>query len=132
MHLQDRLRTQETYGEYFKEEVRKQLVEQFGAERVYEGGLKVYTTMDPDLQRTAEAEVMRAVRDRGAAGRGVRRIGSGDEALQGALVALDPSTGRSASHRRRSKLRREPLQSRHAEPAAGRFCVQTVRLRGCP
>jgi 1A family penicillin-binding protein len=93
LNLQDGLRTQETYGEYFKEEVRKQLMEQFGAERVYEGGLKVYTTMDPDLQRAAEAEVLRAVRGIEARQGRVGRIGSGDEALQGALVALDPSTG---------------------------------------
>ena len=93
LNLQDGLRTQETYGEYFKEEVRKQLMEQFGAERVYEGGLKVYTTMDPDLQRAAEAEVLRAVKGIEARQGRVGRIGSGDEALQGALVALDPSTG---------------------------------------
>jgi 1A family penicillin-binding protein len=93
LNLQDGLRTQETYGEYFKEEVRKQLMEQFGAARVYEGGLKVYTTMDPDLQRAAEAEVLRAVKGIEARQGRVGRIGSGDEALQGALVALDPSTG---------------------------------------
>ena len=93
LNLQDGLRTQETYGEYFKEEVRKQLTEQFGAERVYEGGLRVYSTIDPDLQRAAEAEVLRAVRGIEARQGRVGRIGSGDEALQGALVALDPSTG---------------------------------------
>jgi penicillin-binding protein 1A len=93
LNLQDGLRTQETYGGYFKEEVRKQLMEQFGAERVYEGGLKVYTTIDPDLQRAAEAEVLRAVKGIEARQGRVGRIGSGDEALQGALVALDPSTG---------------------------------------
>jgi penicillin-binding protein 1A len=93
LNLRDGLRTPETYGEYFKEEVRKQLIQQFGAERVYEGGLKVYTTMDPNLQRTAEVEVLRAVRGIEARQGRVGRIGSGDEALQGALVALDPSTG---------------------------------------
>jgi penicillin-binding protein 1A len=94
LHLHDGLRTPEDYGEYFKEEVRKQLLQQFGAERVYEGGLKVYTTMDPDLQRTAEGEVLHAVRGIEARQGRVRRIGlDDDEALQGALVALDPSTG---------------------------------------
>jgi 1A family penicillin-binding protein len=93
LNIVDRLRTQDTDGQYFKEEVRKQLVQQFGAERVYEGGLKVYTTMDPDLQRTAEEEVLRAVRGIEARQARARGVGSGDEALQGALVALDPSTG---------------------------------------
>jgi 1A family penicillin-binding protein len=97
LNLVDRLRTQETYGQYFKEEVRKQLMQRFGAERVYEGGLRVYTTMDPDLQRTAEAEVLQAVKGIEARQARARRIRSGEEsgeeALQGALVALDPSTG---------------------------------------
>ena len=34
-------------------ELRKQLVERFGAERVAEGGLKVYTTIDGRLQAAA-------------------------------------------------------------------------------
>ena len=38
-HLADGLRSEETYGQYFKEEVRKQLVQRFGWDRVYEGGL---------------------------------------------------------------------------------------------
>ena len=39
----------------------RKLVRQFGWARVYEGGLKVYTTLDLDMQRAAEAEVDRAV-----------------------------------------------------------------------
>ena len=48
-HLADALRSEENYGQYFKEEVRKQLVQRFGWERVYQGGLKVYTTIDLDM-----------------------------------------------------------------------------------
>ena len=44
--LEDSLRRGEAYGQYFKEAVRRELVERFGCERVYEGGLKVYTTID--------------------------------------------------------------------------------------
>src|SRR5688572_4216823 len=63
IELHDALRGQESYGQYFKEEVRKELVRQFGWARVYEGGLKVYTTLDLDMQRAAETEVARAVAD---------------------------------------------------------------------
>jgi penicillin-binding protein 1A len=91
VELRDVLRGQEKYGQYFKEEVRKQLVQQFGWDRVYEGGLKVYTTLDLELQKAAEDEVRRAVaeleqRQRRAPG----RVADG---LQAALVALDPHTG---------------------------------------
>ena len=69
--------------------------EQFGWDRVYEGGLKVYTTLDLDMQRAAEAEVDRAVAE--IEKRKARaRKGAGpedDEPLQAALVALDPRTG---------------------------------------
>jgi 1A family penicillin-binding protein len=95
IELHDTLRGQESYGQYFKEEVRKELVRQFGWERVYEGGLKVYTTLDLNLQKAAEAEVQRAVADieKQQARRGKRDAGASDEPLQAALVALDPHTG---------------------------------------
>ena len=52
--LRDALRSEEPYGQYFKEQVRLELVERFGWERVYEGGLRVFTTIDIDLQKAAE------------------------------------------------------------------------------
>jgi 1A family penicillin-binding protein len=93
VHLQDRLHTPETYGQYFKEEVRKQLIGLFGAERVDEGGLNVYTTMDPDLQKLAEAEVTRAVGEIEQRQLRRRQPLSSDAPLQAALVALDATTG---------------------------------------
>ena len=57
VRLKNALEVRETHGLYFKEEVRKALVERFGWERVYQGGLRVYTTLDSDLQREAEALV---------------------------------------------------------------------------
>ena len=59
--LDDALRRGEAFGQYFKEEVRRFLVQRFGWERVYQGGLKVYTTVNLDMQRAAEAEVARAL-----------------------------------------------------------------------
>lgn len=37
-------------AEYFTEEVRRQLVDTYGEQKVYEGGLSVRTTLDPKLQ----------------------------------------------------------------------------------
>ena len=71
-------------AEYFREAVSRELIQRFGAEAVYTGGLRVYTTLDRDLQRVAE-DVMES-RLRGFAR-------SGSEPLQGALVAIDPQTG---------------------------------------
>jgi penicillin-binding protein 1A len=44
---------------YFLEEVRKYLEREYGSQRIYQGGLRVHTTLDPRLQRAAN----RALRD---------------------------------------------------------------------
>lgn len=43
---------------YFVEEVRRQLEKEFGVEEVHGAGLKVYTTLDLDLQRVANRAVL--------------------------------------------------------------------------
>jgi len=50
-----------TVAPYFVEEVRRQLEQQYGAEQVHGAGLKIYTTMDLDLQQTAYHAVMTGV-----------------------------------------------------------------------
>jgi len=45
-------------SEYFYETVRQQLVEMFGEDRVYGGGLRVYTTLDQNWQRQAYETVV--------------------------------------------------------------------------
>ena len=40
-------------GEYFAEEVRRELFERYGEKKLYEGGLSVRTTLDPKLQVVA-------------------------------------------------------------------------------
>jgi penicillin-binding protein 1A len=89
--LDDALRRGEAYGQYFKEEVRRFLVQRFGWERVYQGGLKVYTTVDLDMQKAAEAEIARGIAE--IEKRQRRKTVDDSNPLQGALVALDPSTG---------------------------------------
>src|SRR4030095_11008532 len=61
LKLNDALRREEAFGQYFKEEVRKELVGRFGWDQVYRSGLRVDTTLDLDMQRAAEAEVERTL-----------------------------------------------------------------------
>ena len=46
---------------YFVEEVRRQLEKQYGVDEVHGAGLKVYTTLDLDLQRVANHAVLNGV-----------------------------------------------------------------------
>jgi 1A family penicillin-binding protein len=92
--LSDALRAEEAFGQYFKEEVRKQLVQRFGWERVYQGGLKVYTTIDLDMQKTAETEIARSLAEIEKRQSKQRRAAApAGEPLQAALVSMDASTG---------------------------------------
>jgi penicillin-binding protein 1A len=98
--LEDALGREEPHGRYFKEQVRQALVERFGWQRVYQGGLRVFTTYDPALQQAAETRVaeqlgaLEAQRARGAVRAGRRGADRPpDPPLQAGLVALDPLTG---------------------------------------
>ena len=96
--LRDALRRDEPFGQYFKEQVRQELIERFGRERVYQAGLRVYTTIDVEMQKAAEAAVEKALADlstrRAAALKARKRAVPEDDApLQAALVALDPRSG---------------------------------------
>ncbi len=48
-------------GEYFTEEVRRWLVDKFGADRTTQGGLVVRTTLDPTLQLAADTALREAL-----------------------------------------------------------------------
>ncbi len=70
------------HAPYFVGYVVDQLRRKYGAERLYEGNLKVYTTLNWPMQQIAEQEVQSGIRN-------ARQYG----AAQGALVCLDPETG---------------------------------------
>ena len=47
---------------YFLEQVRQQLEEKYGEERLYKGGLKIYTTMNAEMQRGAYDSVVNGLK----------------------------------------------------------------------
>ena len=68
------------YGsEYFVSWVRQQLVDRYGAQRAFEGGLKVRTTLDLELQKAAEVAVRNSL--------------PGPNGPTAALVAIDNDSG---------------------------------------
>jgi penicillin-binding protein 1A len=51
------------FGAYFFEEVRKYIEKNYGQDALYRGGLRIYTTLDPTLQKYAESALRRGLRD---------------------------------------------------------------------
>jgi len=51
------------FAAYFIEEVRKHIEKKYGSEVLYRGGLKVYTTLNPTLQRYAEEALLARLRE---------------------------------------------------------------------
>ncbi len=97
---------------YFASMVHEFLFEKYGVERALTGGLRVYTTLDSEVQRFAEQSV-------------AKRLGELDKRqrtgapLQAALVAIEPSTGyvramvggrnfRESSYNRATDAKRQP------------------------
>lgn len=73
-------------GLYFQEELRQQLVQRFGDERVLQGGLRVYSTYDPEMQRAAEQAITGRIAEIAARNPKAKE-------LQGSLIAMDPLSG---------------------------------------
>ena len=107
VHLQNGLQRDESFGQYFKEQVRRELVDRFGWGRVASGGLRVYTTIDPAMQQAAERALeagLVAIEKRSrykhqtraqflAEVGGVVKDGVRPPYLQGGVVAMDPRSG---------------------------------------
>ena len=66
--------------DYFLNAVRREIVREYGEETLYEGGLEIYTTLDPELQQQADEAVDQVVDP-----------GNGDPSAS--LVSIEPSTG---------------------------------------
>jgi len=90
---------------YFTELVRLHLDERYGSNAVYEGGLRVYTTLDADLQQAAERALERQLASLETELKlkpsfasyvppaSAERASGRTPYLQGAFVAIDPRNG---------------------------------------
>lgn len=74
--------------QYFAEDVRRQLLETLGRETLYNEGLYIKTTIVPELQHAASAALNKEL-DRYNSIRG-----ENEPKLQGAIIAMNPHTGR--------------------------------------
>ena len=96
-------------GEYFAEEVRRDVFERYGEKKLYEGGLSVRTTLDPKLQvmarKTMAAGLVNLRRGAGLAGRHqqdryIRRLGRETRRCQIAVGHLAVADGGGAGDQR--------------------------------
>ncbi len=76
---------EETF-QYFAEDVRRQLLNSLGREVLYNQGLYIKTTIVPELQRAASEALNKELDNFNA--------NHSDEKLQGAIIAMNPHTGR--------------------------------------
>lgn len=70
---------------YFFEMISEKVIDEVGADALYKGGLKIYTTLDPDMQKAAE-NAMRHLPSYYTDGKSLTQP-------QLALAAIDPHTG---------------------------------------
>ncbi|HML31738.1 MULTISPECIES: transglycosylase domain-containing protein [Sporomusa] len=83
--LVNRNTTTTATASYFTDYVLQLLIEKYGADAVYKDGLKVYTSLDIEMQTAAEQAMNQLLP--------TRRTENGIKQPQGALVAIDPHNG---------------------------------------
>jgi len=78
----------------FVDYVRKELEPKYGRILLTKGGLRIYSTLNLDMQRAAMDAIRRGLAEIEKAQGPKRKAGAADQGtLEGALVALDPRTG---------------------------------------
>lgn len=78
---------------YFVEYVRQRVEERFGSSILYSGGLSIYTSIDRGMQVRAE-EALRSGLQKIESRLGRKKRPAGAQPLQGAIIAMEPVTGR--------------------------------------
>jgi len=77
-----------TTGQYFLEYVQQTLEGKYGADMVFKGGLRVYTTLNPTMQLTAEQALREGLRALEA-----RTVKPRPDRPEGAIITIEPQTG---------------------------------------
>ena len=117
--------------------VKDHLLDKYSENELLSQNFRVYTTLDPALQRAAAAAVDAGVKNvdlllakKYEKWRKEAEKKGSTEAIpqvQIALVAMDPEDGRDQSLNRRPGLRAEPAKSR-AGASPARVGIQTIRI----
>ncbi|HAJ94731.1 MAG TPA: hypothetical protein DCP02_00720 [Actinobacteria bacterium] len=71
--------TEKGFALYFVEYVKQELIARYGVARVFKGGFEIYTTLDPEMQISAENAIKEILPD--------------PEDPSAALIAMDPTNG---------------------------------------
>ena len=74
---------------YFLQQVKNQMEQRYGRKLLLEGGLRIYTSLNQELQQNAAAAVAHGIQN----WEGRRRQSSGTERPQAALIAIEAGTG---------------------------------------
>lgn len=74
--------------QYFAEDVRRKLLEHIGRDTLYNEGLYIKTTINPELQRAAAAALAKELDEFN------KNKSATEPKLQGAIIAMNPHTGR--------------------------------------
>jgi len=90
--LPESMPDEKEFAPYFIRYIRDQLIDIFGAQLVYSGGLKVYTTLDPEIQKKAELSIEQAIESKYIP-TVERNNDSGLLQPQLAVITIDPGSG---------------------------------------
>jgi penicillin-binding protein 1A len=82
-------------GQYFLEYIQQRLEAKLGSDLVYKGGLSIYTTLNPVMQRTAEQALREGLKTLAArqASKVAGKGGTAPPVPEGAIILIEPQTG---------------------------------------
>ena len=102
---------------YFTNYVLKKVVHDYGVSAVYNGGLRIYTTLNYKMEQEGERALANGVLD-----------AADDHVSDGALVSVEPRTGYIRSMVGGLDFKKKPVQQCHARASTARLLVQGDRL----
>jgi len=128
---QERAPAELAHAPYFAAEVREQLVDRYGRDKLYTGGLSVRTTVSPELQTVARSALRDGLiaYDRRHGWRGAQRAIDLPADWAGRLTEMDPPAGMPDSWRQAAvlKVRADDVLMGFADGTTGRLPMDGMR-----
>jgi penicillin-binding protein 1A len=122
LHLKPGLLYTRIREPYFFSFVRDELIQEYGAQSVRSGGLRVYTTIDPRFQRDAVLAIRQTLNERGDPAAALVAINPRNGAIR-AMAAVTPN-------RRKNQFNLVAQARRQAGSTFKTFVLTTAVLRG--